>query len=148
MNQYWQTGEEYVIDPNGRPDNGLMFLSDCDFEYVDESGRVVDRAERGSIVYSPVGSTYTCRFVVADSHDKSTPCDYLVNFLLYTENGEPFRLSYDRLLIRPRKSSYFARNSARSRHTRTAASRRAGKSRVCCMSCSANSRSSSPTERY
>ena len=107
MNQYWQTGEEYVIDPNGRPDNGLMFLSDCDFEYVDESGRVVDRAERGSIVYSPVGSTYTCRFVVADSHDKSTPCDYLVNFLLYTENGEPFRLSYDRLLIRPRKSSYF-----------------------------------------
>ena len=107
MNQYWQTGEEYVIDPNGRPDNGLMFLSDCDFEYVNESGEVVGRAERGSIVYSPIGSTYTCRFVVSESHNPSAPCDYLVNFLLQTESGEPFRLSDDRMLIRPRKSGYF-----------------------------------------
>ena len=107
MNQYWQTGEEYVIDPNGRPDNGLMFLYDCDFEYIDADGRVVDRAERGSIVYSPVGSKYTCRFIVADNHVSDAPCDYLVNFLLYTESGEPFRLSDDRLLIRPRKPGYF-----------------------------------------
>lgn len=107
MNQYWQTGEEYVIDPNGRPDNGLMYLYDCDFEYVDESGEVVGRAERGSIVYSPIGSTYTCRFVVSESHNPSAPCDYLVNFLLLTESGEPFRLSDDRMLIHPRKSGYF-----------------------------------------
>lgn len=107
MNHYWQTGEEYVIDPNGRSDNGLMFLCDCDFEYVNESGEVVGRAERGSIVYSPIGSTYTCRFVVSDSHNPSAPCDYLVNFLLQTESGEPFRLSDDRMLIRPRKSGYF-----------------------------------------
>ena len=107
MNHYWQTGEEYVIDPNGRSDNGLMFLCDCDFEYVNESGEVVGRAERGSIVYSPIGSTYTCRFVVSESHNPSAPCDYLVNFLLQTESGEPFRLSDDRMLIRPRKSGYF-----------------------------------------
>ena len=113
MNHYWQTGEEYVIDPNGRSDNGLMFLCDCDFEYVNESGEVVGRAERGSIVYSPIGSTYTCRFVVSESHNPSAPCDYLVNFLLQTESGEPFRLSDDRMLIRPRKSGYFLRQIPR-----------------------------------
>lgn len=102
MEQHWRTGEKYTIQEGGRPDNGIMFLCDCEFEYPDSKKDQFDRAVRNQIVYSPIGSKYTCRFDLAENHIYEKAADYLINFRLYDEkSGEEFRLSEDRLLITP-----------------------------------------------
>lgn len=108
IDQHWRNGERYVIPSGGRPDNGIMFLSDCDFEYIGQDGSVSDTAYRGQMVYSPIGSTYTCRFIVAENHPIEKIADYLVNFRLFDEQtGEEFRLSDDRLTIAPENQTRF-----------------------------------------
>lgn len=45
INHAWRPDESYAIPSDGRPDNGLMFLSDIDIDYVTPDGRVFDRAK-------------------------------------------------------------------------------------------------------
>ena len=106
INHAWRPDESYAIPSDGRPDNGLMFLSDIDIDYVTPDGRVFDRAKRNNIVYCPIGSKYICRFNVPKSIPNGGTTDYLINFRLFDANGEEFRLSDDRLSILPDNPKY------------------------------------------
>lgn len=86
INHAWRPGESYAIPSDGRPDNGLMFLSDIDIDYVTPDGRVFDRAKRNNIVYCPIGSKYICRFNVPKSIPNGGTTDYLINFRLFDAN--------------------------------------------------------------
>lgn len=104
----WRNGERYSMPSGGRPDNGIMFLRRCEFLYLSSSGDVLERAQQGSIVYSPVGSKYTCSFAVADGVQVGAVTDYLINFQLFDErNGEEFRLSNDRMIVTPENQKLY-----------------------------------------
>ena len=108
IDHHWYNGDRFAIPSGGRPDNGIMFLSECDFEYIDPDGSVYDTARRGSIVYSPIGSVYTCRFSLPETHQFDKIADYLINFRLFDEkSGEEFRLADDRLIISPENSARY-----------------------------------------
>lgn len=108
MDQHWEVGEKYSMPPNGRPDNGIMFLYDCEFEYIDKGAAPFKRAVRNQMVYSPVGAEYTCGFALAENYTYDKVADYLINFQLYEEKTrEEFRLSDDRLLITPENPRKF-----------------------------------------
>ena len=113
INHTWRPGESYAIPSDGRPDNGLMFLSDIDIDYVTPDGRVFDRAKRNNIVYCPIGSKYICRFNVPKSIPNGGTTDYLINFRLFDANGEEFRLSDDRLSILPDNPKYYLESFSR-----------------------------------
>ncbi|MGM9624459.1 MAG: helix-turn-helix domain-containing protein, partial [Eubacteriales bacterium] len=82
--------------------NGIMFLTDCEFEYTRSDGSVFERAGKNQIIYSPIGSEYSCRFIVPEKCPADYVSDYLINFRLYSEkNGEEFRLADDRLILTP-----------------------------------------------
>ncbi len=104
----WQNGELWSTPAGGRPDNGLMFLSDCEFEYLDSDGNVTDRAGLHDIVYSPVGAEYTCRFRVPDVRSTvRKPTDLLINFILTDEHGEELRLAESHTTIRTENYRYY-----------------------------------------
>lgn len=106
--QYWEPGESFTMPPNGRPDNGIMLMVDCAFEYIGADKQVCDRALPGQLVYSPKGSKYTCRFLPRTNVKQSGyVADYLINFLLLDEQGEELRLAEDRMIITPRSSRYY-----------------------------------------
>lgn len=113
INHAWRPGESYAIPSDGRPDNGLMFLSDIDIDYVTPDGRIFDRAKRNNIVYCPIGSKYICRFNVPKSIPNGGTTDYLINFRLFDANGEEFRLSDDRLSILPDNPKYYLESFSR-----------------------------------
>lgn len=106
--QRWESGQSYTISRDGRPDNGILFMADCEFEYLSEDGRVIGHARPGNIVYAPRGSQYTCRFhPCIDTRKSGYVSDYLINFLLFDESGEEFRLADDRLIIQPDNTRYY-----------------------------------------
>ncbi|MBQ8510100.1 MAG: helix-turn-helix transcriptional regulator [Clostridia bacterium] len=108
LNQHWENGQSFTISPNGRPDNGIMMMVDCAFEYIDAEKRVYDRALPGQIVYSPRGSQYTCRFLPRSNIQQNEyVADYLINFILIDEIGEELRLSDDRMVITPENTRYY-----------------------------------------
>lgn len=108
IDHHWYNGDRFTIPAGGRPDNGIMFLSDCEFEYIYPDGSVYDKADCNEIVYCPIGSTYTCRFGVSENHSFDKIADYLINFRLFEERtGEEFRLSDDRLIITPENSARY-----------------------------------------
>ena len=113
INHTWRPDESYAIPSDGRPDNGLMFLSDIDIDYVTPDGRVFDRAKRNNIVSCPIGSKYICRFNVPKSIPNGGTTDYLINFRLFDANGEEFRLSDDRLSILPDNPKYYLESFSR-----------------------------------
>ena len=108
IHHLWHDGEIFPIPDGGRPDNGIMFLSECSFEYLTADGEVFDHAPQNSIVYAPKGSHYTCRFNTGGREfgDAETS-DYLINFILTDEKGSEFVLSDDRLIIPTEKARYY-----------------------------------------
>ena len=108
IDHHWHNGDHFAIPSGGRPDNGIMFLANCDYEYLRQDGSVCDRAGRGQLVYSPIGSSYVCRFTVPENHPFEKIADYLINFRLFDEKtGEEFRLADDRLNITPENSKHY-----------------------------------------
>ncbi len=108
MEQHWTSGEEYAIPVGGRPDNGIMFLHRCEFKYFSPNGIEIDRAARDSLVYSPIGSKYSCICEVMDGIPQGSAVDYLINFRLFEEKtGEEFRLADDRMIIAPENKKYY-----------------------------------------
>lgn len=112
IDHVWQQDDSFDMPEEGRPDNGIMFLSDCEFEYIDSDGVVYDRAVRNNIVYSPIGSKYSCRFKVPE-HVGRLITDYLINFRLFDESGEELRLADDRMIILPENPRYYADSFSR-----------------------------------
>lgn len=108
LDQCWRPDEKYSIPSGGRPDNGIMFLADCEFEYLREDGSLIEKAVRNQIVYSPIGSSYTCRFDSPEKRPSGWISDYLINFRLYEERSrEEFRLADDRLIVTPENPRKF-----------------------------------------
>jgi len=114
IGHHWRDGEVFPIPKSGRVDNGIMFLSECSFEYITPDGEVYENAPRESIVYSPKGSKYICRFNTGKkeySDNKIT--DFLINFILTDENGSELVLSDDRMIISTEKVKYYYESFAR-----------------------------------
>lgn len=91
--QRWQEGAVYRMPEKGRPDNGLMFITDC--ESVMISGGIEIKAHPGQILYLPMGARYDayftkCRNSVGESIHIT---NYLLNFTLRTPDGEPLTFS-------------------------------------------------------
>lgn len=108
IHHFWQDGDTFTFPAEGRPDNGIIFLSDCYFEYLTDNGAVYDHAPRNSIVYAPKGSSYTCRFNTSGRQfGDAESADYLINFILTDESGEEFVLADDRMTILTDKAKYY-----------------------------------------
>ena len=114
IHQRWQDREVYRVPDGGRCDNGIMFLSNCSFEYLTSDGTVYERALKNSIVYAPKGTQYICRF---DTQSRRFGVDehsnYLVNFVLTDEENREFVLSSDRMIIPTEKKKYYLDSFAR-----------------------------------
>lgn len=99
--QHWQDGKSYEMPRDGRPDNGLMYITDCENTMITDKGRI--RAVSGQIVYLPKGARYEAHFSTPNKAcaDK-TVTDYLLNFLAYTVDGEPLLFADEITVITPR----------------------------------------------
>jgi AraC-like DNA-binding protein len=112
VNHNWRNGESFRTPEGGRPDNGIMFITDCEFVYPSD-GAVKASAKRGDIVYSPKFSEYSCRFIVPDNVPKDHTSDYLINFTVFEESSKPdkigdeIRFSDENLIISPENPNYF-----------------------------------------
>lgn len=108
LDQCWHQYERYSIPSGGRVDNGIIFLADCDFEYLRADGSLYDKAVRDQLIYSPIGSVYTCRFVRPEKRPPGCLSNYLINFRLFDDRtNEEFRLADDRLIISPENPRKF-----------------------------------------
>lgn len=108
VRQFWRDREVYRTPDGGRKDNGLMFLSDCSFEYLTPDGKMDEQAFGGSIVYAPKGANYICRSNLGGRQFGSMESsNYLINFVLTDEKGEEFILSNDRIIFLTDKKKYY-----------------------------------------
>lgn len=98
--QHWQDGKSYEMPKDGRPDNGLMYITDCENTMITDNGRI--HAVSGQIVYLPKGAKYEAHFSTPNktAADRSIT-DYLLNFLAYTPDGEPLFFSDEITVITP-----------------------------------------------
>lgn len=86
MNQDWEDGREFSMLEKGRKTSALLYLKDCNAEYLLESGEILN-FPKGSIVYIPQNSKYKTRFMAACSDKAYTQ---LIEFELITKLGEKF----------------------------------------------------------
>ena len=101
MYQHWENGSTFTYED--RPWNGLMYLLDCSMTMETAAGRM--QAPQGALCYIP----QHCRYTAAFSGCRGAgPHDILINFLLYDEAHNPFRLSEEPQVILPRNSGYYA----------------------------------------
>lgn len=94
--QRWRNAECWSTPPEGRPNSGLMFLNHCSFTYLDDSGNRIRTIPKGSILYAPQYSHYTCQILIEPEDalpGERIDADHLINFTLLDENGEELCLS-------------------------------------------------------
>ncbi len=106
----WKNGECWSTPPEGRPNSGLMFLTHCSFAYLDESGDRIRTIPKGSILYAPQHSHYTCQFLIEPEDtlaDDRMESDHLINFTLLDEDGEELCLSEDCMQIPLAEPGYY-----------------------------------------
>ena len=99
--QYWQDGRSFSYTSAPRPDHGIMLYTGCFARYassVDDIKSVVT-VTPGDLLYVPKGSRYRVEFYGAST--RGGVSDYLVNFLLFDENGEEASLSESFAVFRP-----------------------------------------------
>lgn len=106
MNHRWKNGESFKTPDGGRPDNGIMFIADCEFIYPCD-GAAKATAKRGDIVYSPKLSEYSCRFNVPEQCPDNYTSDYLINFTIFDEAGAEIRFSDENMIITPENPRYY-----------------------------------------
>ena len=58
--QKWNDQSVYRMPDKGRPDNGFMYITDC--ENIMTSGTKTVKAGVGQIVYLPMGAKYEAQF--------------------------------------------------------------------------------------
>lgn len=106
----WKNGECWSTPPEGRPNSGLMFLTHCSFAYLDESGDRIRTIPKGSILYAPQHSHYTCQFLIEPEDtlaDDWMESDHLINFTLLDEDGEELCLSDDCMQLSLAEPEYY-----------------------------------------
>lgn len=106
----WKNGECWTTPEEGRPNSGLMFLTHCSFAYLDESGDRLRTIPKGSILYAPSHSHYTCQFLIEPKDtlaDDRMESDHLINFQLLDEDGEELCLSDECMQIPLKDPGYY-----------------------------------------
>lgn len=108
----WKNGECWTTPPEGRPNSGLMFLNHCSFAYLDENGDRIRTIPKGSIIYAPQHSHYTCQFLIEPEDtlpelDHRMESDHLINFTLLDEEGEELSLSEECMQIPLENPGYY-----------------------------------------
>ncbi len=108
IHQFLRDKDVFRVPEGGRQENGLLFLSNCSFEYLTPDGEMYEKALKESIVYIPKGANYICRFNTSNrSANTEDGSDYLINFILTDETGEEFILSDDRIVFPTDKRKYY-----------------------------------------
>lgn len=108
----WKNGECWTTPPEGRPNSGLMFLTHCSFAYLNENGDRIRTIPKGSIIYAPQHSHYTCQFLIEPEDtlpesDHRMESDHLINFTLLNEDGEELSLSEECMQIPLENPQYY-----------------------------------------
>ena len=106
LRQYWANWSSFTYKE--RPKCGLIYLSNCEVDY-DVKDHPDCSAKRGDIVYAPKKSFYISRFKNSTS-DSVNESNFLINFELYDEHGNPFILGSTIKIITPASSSYYHRS--------------------------------------
>ncbi len=96
--QYYIDGDTFCA--MYRPENALVWLSNCEIEYnIPGTGEVVS-APRGSIVYLPEGSAYICTFDKSEGNILSGKVsNHFFNFRVTDPSGKPVCFSDDPCII-------------------------------------------------
>ena len=103
----WHDGNVFTTPEGGRPNSGLMYFSACETDYS-VRGVPPFSAACGDISYVPQSADYTCRFRNC-TLNKQRCNEYLINFELFDEFGQPFALAEQVKIIRPRDHIWYAR---------------------------------------
>lgn len=97
--QYWQNGKVFTYGKASklRPDNGLMLFVNGSVSYTGESTEALGEAGARDMVYAPKGGCYRATFHTGNISDENAEAgneltNYLINFNLYNEDGEPLTL--------------------------------------------------------
>lgn len=105
IHQYWADNATFTTPKMGRSENGLMFLVNCEVDYFIREQNPFS-ARLGDIAYVPAGSNYTCKFKNCAPSSEG-PSTILINFTLYDEHGNEFRLGDGAFVITPKNSYYY-----------------------------------------
>jgi AraC-like DNA-binding protein len=103
----WSENACFTTPEGGRPNSGLMFFIDCETEYQIED-RAPFFARRRQISYVPQGGRYQCRFLHCGDPTQHSN-EYLINFELFDDSGQPFVLSESVQIIQPHDSAWTCR---------------------------------------
>lgn len=105
--QHFEQGGSFQTTDSGRPDSGLMYVSNC--ENIMTSDNKIFHAKIGQIVYLPQGYKYRAYFSKSPntSLNRDRITDYLINFTAKTPSGEDLALSDEIIVFTPNDSTYF-----------------------------------------
>lgn len=88
LKQFWVDNKTFSCISTPKKTNILTYLDDLKGEYTLKNGKKII-AEKGSLVYAPIGSEYTVRFYDFDNSLSNTVG---INFFIYDSLGESFIL--------------------------------------------------------
>lgn len=89
LKQYWNKKTEFSCMNIPKNHNLLLYLNNCRAVYTLKDGSLIE-APKGSIVYSPIGTEYSVRFLDIENAEFNT---IGIRFLLFDGAGEPFVIS-------------------------------------------------------
>lgn len=102
LKQFWTKKTSFSCMGEPKNHNLLLYINNCEAVYTFKDGTTFT-AEKGSIVYTPMGAEYSVRFLGADETEFNT---IGIRFLLFDENGAPFVLSDDFEIITADNANY------------------------------------------
>ncbi len=88
LKQFWVDNKTFSCISSPKKTNILTYLDDLKGEYTLKNGKKII-AEKGSLVYAPIGSEYTVRFYDFNNSLSNTVG---INFFIYDSLGESFIL--------------------------------------------------------
>lgn len=104
LKQFWKTLNYFCCFGSPKCYNMLLFLDGCKAEYTLKNGEKI-YAQKGDIVYTPVGSEYSVFFYDFEEADSNT---IGINFLLYDSKNLPFALSDKIEIFRADNANYLS----------------------------------------
>jgi AraC-like DNA-binding protein len=102
LKQFWTKKTNFSCMGEPKNHNLLLYINNCEAVYTFKDGATFT-AEKGSIVYTPMGAEYSVRFLGADETEFNT---IGIRFLLFDENGDPFVLSDNSEIIAADNANY------------------------------------------
>lgn len=103
LTQHWKNERCYSYSNTPRPDNGLMLYISSYATYSFVEGGSKFELSPGDLLYMPKGSRYRAEFHCTQER-KEHISNYLINFLLYDEDGEEASLSHNGLYLTQAKT--------------------------------------------